>query len=144
MRAAHLATIPQWSESGVWKVFDRIRRALGLGWDQVASVNLARCFDPEPDAMDDRYIPGCQRSWPLDDLVHRLEARIVFLARAGPVGKQIRIFGEEDGAPLVVRYATSWSGQRNGRYYRDWIPAEAPGWRELLAKNRCEPNTLER
>jgi hypothetical protein len=101
-------------------------------------VNLARCFDPEPDAMDDRYIPGCQRSWPLDDLVHRLGARIVFLAKGGSVGKQIRIAGEADGAPSVVRYATSWSGQRNGLHYGNWIPAEAPAWRELLAEKRCE------
>jgi hypothetical protein len=133
MRSAHDSTIPQWASKGPWAIFRRIRDACGLlSWSQVASCNLAKCCDPDPDGLDDVYIPGCQREWSLDALCAALKPRIVFLAKGGSIGNSIQITGEEIEHPLVVRYSNHSTGKRRGQHYSVWIDAESPNWRRIL------------
>ncbi|HVA37521.1 MAG TPA: hypothetical protein VNJ51_07910, partial [Candidatus Dormibacteraeota bacterium] len=131
MRKAHLTTMPDWSRKGVWKAFDCIRMTLRLDWRQVAFTNLARCH--EPSGPDDPLIRACQESFPLARLVDAVNARVVFLAKAGEVGRSIRIPGEEDERPLVVRYSNGWSGMRDGLPYQVWVPVQVPAIRSLLS-----------
>jgi len=55
-----------------------------------------------------------------------LDARVVFLAKSGPVGRGVRIPGENTQARLAIRYGNGSRGSRPGApHYSHWLPEVA-------------------
>ena len=69
MRSAYRHSYPIWAKSSVWRVFDEIRSEIGLSWNNVASINLARCYDPPNDKTDDIHIRSHLEFFSLDDII---------------------------------------------------------------------------
>jgi len=138
MRQAYQSSWPQWgSHPGVWKIFEEIRATVGIGAEEFAFVNLARC--PHPDrARDNDAIMACQSSFPLADLVLALDARVIFLAKGDAIGRNIRIPDEtsdpnQTDKRFVWRYSSGWQGSRPGYpHYTHWLPEIADNVRGFL------------
>jgi len=95
-------------------------------------VNLARCPTPVP-SLDDEAILACQRAFPLAGLVEALDARVVFLAKSGPVGRGVSIPGENTHTRLAIRYGSGSRGSRPGAlHYSHWLPEVASRVRAFL------------
>lgn len=127
MRKAYKTSWPYWL--GVWKIFGRIRDAIGISEDEFAFVNLARC--PVPKGKDDMAIELCQLVAPLTVLVEALDARVIFIAKDNVVGRAVPIEGE-GGGRLVVRYGSGSRGLRNNMHPSEWIDLEAPAIRQFM------------
>jgi len=126
MRQAYKSSWGKWR--AVWSIFGKIRDKLRIQDDAFAFVNLAPC--PCPKEPDDKVIPECQRSFPLAELVSAIDARVIFLAKAGPVGRDINIPEETDDPRqslkrYVVRYGSGSRGERWRRQWKHWLPEEA-------------------
>jgi hypothetical protein len=137
MRHAYKSSWPEWG--AVRKIFTAIRKELGIGDDAFAFVNLARCPDPVR-GLDDKAITACQCSFPLGDLVLALDARVIFLAKDGPVGRSVIIPDEISdpdqtfGERFVTRYSNAWHGSRPGKpHYGHWLPEVAAKVRAFVA-----------
>jgi hypothetical protein len=63
---------------------------LGVGADEFAFINLARCPDPRV-AKDDDAISACQQSFPIAELIEVIDARVVFFAKQNALAKRITI-----------------------------------------------------
>jgi hypothetical protein len=137
MRSAYQTSWPAWG--AVWRIFGAIRSALGVADDEFAFTNLARCPDPTS-VVDDKAIEACQKSFPLRELIEGIDARVIFLAKSGPVGNNIRIDGEESGIRIVVRYANGSRGQRPGSaHYTQWISEICRGVRNFAVMSAGQP-----
>jgi len=121
-----------WARQGVWKIFQCIRNSMWLNWDNVASVNLARCYLPEKTG-DDQHILDHSKHWSLQRIVEVLQPKIVFVSKNNvALRDKLPIAGEKTGNPLVVRYANSFTGKKDGKPYKDWISDESATWRSIL------------
>jgi len=129
MRSAYDHSYDVWARKpGVWLVFKAIR---GGTWDDITSVNLARCYEPDTrTGEDDAHIKSHSMTWSLDKIVEILKPRIVFVSKHKESDPELmsalRINGENERRPLVVRYSNHSRGWRNKERYTDWVPREAP------------------
>jgi predicted transport protein len=136
MRTAYQTSWPTWG--AVWRIFGEIRSALRIADDDFAFVNLARCPDPTH-VTDDKAIVACQQAFPLDDLIEALDARVVFLAKSGPVGRNIHITGEGDER-IIIRYANGSRGSRPGAaHYTQWLPKTCVEVRRFMLVTDHQP-----
>ncbi len=83
-------------------------------------------------------IPKCQCSFPLADLVSAIDARVIFLAKGGPVGRAIEIPKEthdpqQRSGRYVVRYGSGSRGERLGfRHWKHWLPDESKAVQDFI------------
>lgn len=137
MRSAYRHAYPIWAKPGsVWGIFDLIRGHMGLTWDDVASVNLARCYEPETrTGEDDAHIRSHARMWPLDRIVKQLKPKLVFVAKdSDSLRDVLSITSDGANMPHVIRYSNHGTGKRrNDGYASEWVPRDAATWRELIA-----------
>jgi hypothetical protein len=138
MRCAYRDSYPLWAKRGVWKIFQCIRDSMCLNWDNVASVNLARCYLPEiKTGEDDQHILSHWEHCSLDPIIKALQPSIVFVSKDNEALRdKLPILGEKLETPLVVRYAGYGTGMRHGKNYKTWVPEEKAKWRRILDK-RC-------
>ena len=67
------------------------------------------------------------------------DARVIFLAKDGPVGRSVTIPDETScpnhtsGGRYVVRYGNGSRGQRQGVHWTRWLPGEAAKVRAFVA-----------
>ena len=136
MRSAYRHSLDIWAKQGVWRIFQSIRDAMCLNWDNVASVNLARCYLPEiKTGEDDQHILSHSEHWSLQRIVEVLQPKIVFVSkdnRALRKAKTLAVAEEGFGSPLVVRFANNSMGKRHGEHYKIWIPKESANWRSII------------
>jgi hypothetical protein len=130
----------------VWKIFRAIRSELGIADNAFAFVNLARCPQPlSGDPWNNAAITSCQHCFPVGHFIEAIDARVIFLAKCGPVGRDIQIAREieladlvspnDDSHRLVVRYGNGSRGARGREHWTSWLPREATRIREFLGQS---------
>jgi hypothetical protein len=149
MRDAYSSSWPRWGS--VWGIFGDIRTRLKVADDAFAFVNLARCPNPRAeDAWNNVAIGSCQEGFPLRDFVQAIDARVIFLAKGGEVGRKTVIPDEielsELAEPLdlhrrlVIRYDNGSYGSRRQagktEHWKKWVPSEVPRIRVFLEQRR--------
>ena len=136
MRSAYRHSYDIWAKQGVWRIFKSIRDSMCLNWDNVASVNLARCYLPEiKTGEDDQHILSHSEHWSLQRIVEVLQPKIVFVSkdnRALRKAKTLAVAEGGFGSPLVVRFANNSRGTRHREHYTRWIPQERAKWPPII------------
>lgn len=132
MRAAYRQSWPRWH--GVWTVINAIRAATNISDDGFAFINLALCHEPEG-SDDNEAIVKCQESFPIDNVVKALDARVIFFAKGGAVGRAVNISGEGT-TRFVLRYGNGSRGNLNGDHWGKWVPRDAAKLRQIIEDAR--------
>jgi hypothetical protein len=129
-----------WAKQGVWRIFKFIRDSMCLNWDNVASVNLARCYLPEiKTGEDDQHILDHSKHWSLQRIVEVLQPKIVFVSKNNKALREaLAIAGEELGKPCVIRFSNHATGNRHREHYTSWIPKEKEKWPSIICKERVK------
>lgn len=134
MRSAYRHSFPVWATKGPFAVFSAIKDQLGT-WDDVAFVNLARCYmSPTRTGDDDAHIKSHAQSWPIDRITKVLKPQIVFISKDNAETRgSTAIERDGDGIPHVVRFSNYGTGKMDGDNYRVWVTRDAPTWKALLS-----------
>jgi hypothetical protein len=127
--AAYLAAVrdfyrrvtPTWELGTVWRTFAKLRDRLGVGSEQVAYANVAKC-ERRSGAGYDRQIRQCFERFPLNRLVDALDPAIILIALNNQTYAKVAAgSGTVHDGKRIFQYDNMHLTDPAGRRFEIWV-----------------------